>query len=146
MVRKYKNSDLDFLMKIWLDTNIQAHSFIPAEYWRNHYHMVKEMLPGAELYVYEDDSSKQIEGFVGLTDHYIAGIFVRAGAQSRGIGKQLLDYVKTCKTSLSLSVYQRNEWAVRFYEREQFAVHSEHMDEDTNEKELTMVWGNTDMA
>ena len=102
--------------------------------------MVKEMLPKAELYVYEDDTSGAVEGFIGLTGDYIAGIFVRADVQSKGIGKQLLDHAKMRKTGLSLKVYRRNERAVRFYLREQFAVDSESIDEDTYEKEFVMKW------
>lgn len=137
MIRKYKDSDLNTVMKIWLDTNVRAHSFIPEEYWIRHYEMVKEMLPEAELYVYENDISDRIEGFIGLTDQYIAGIFVKNDAQSKGVGKELLDHVKTLRSGLSLHVYQKNERAVRFYQREQFIIHSEAVDEDTNEGSLS---------
>lgn len=140
MIREYKNSDLNHVMKIWLDTNVKSHSFIAEEYWIGNYDVVKEMLPKAELYVYENDKSNRIEGFIGLTDNYIAGIFVEDGVQSKGIGKQLLDYVKTFKSSLSLNVYQKNERAIRFYQREQFLIHSENTDENTNENEFIMMW------
>ena len=140
MIRKYKNSDLNFVSKIWLDTNVISHNFIAEEYWISNYDAVKEMLPKAELYVYENDMSNEIEGFIGLTDNYIEGIFVDAKAQSKGIGKQLLDYVKTFKSSLRLSVYQKNERAIRFYLREQFLIHSENIDENTNEPEFIMKW------
>lgn len=140
MIREYKDADRNSIMKLWLNTNIQSHSFISEEYWRSHYDMVKEMLPKAELYVYEDDTSGTVEGFIGLTGDYIAGIFVRGDVQSKGIGKQLLDHAKMCKTGLSLKVYRRNERAVRFYLREQFVVDSESIDEDTYEKEFVMKW------
>ena len=81
-------------MQIWLETNIKAHSFIPKDYWTDNYAVVKDLLPQAEIYVYEDDDSNQIDGFIGLTDNYIEGIFIREALQSRGIGKQLLNYVK----------------------------------------------------
>ena len=62
-------------------------------------------------------------------------------AQSKGIGKQLLDYVKGIKKRLSLSVYQKNIRAVRFYKREQFQILQESTDENTGEKEYQMMWG-----
>lgn len=34
---------------IWLDTNIKAHNFIPAQYWESYYEPVKEMLLQAEI-------------------------------------------------------------------------------------------------
>lgn len=49
MIREYKDADRNSIMKLWLNTNIQSHSFISEEYWRSHYDMVKEMLPKAEL-------------------------------------------------------------------------------------------------
>ena len=33
MIRKMKSTDLDKVMDIWLFSNIQAHDFIPEEYW-----------------------------------------------------------------------------------------------------------------
>lgn len=140
MIRKYLDSDLDIVMKLWLDTNIQSHCFISKEYWIGNYDMVREMMPKAEIYVYENDASAQVEGFIGLTGHYIAGIFVKADAQSRGIGKRLLDHVKSFKSHLSLSVYQKNERAIHFYRREQFLLQSESIDENTNEEEYIMTW------
>ena len=35
-----------------LDTNIKAHNFIPAEYWKSNFKSVKEALLLAEVYVY----------------------------------------------------------------------------------------------
>ena len=117
MIRQYDEYDIDALMKIWLDTNIQAHNFISSDYWRSNYDMVRKILPYAEIYVYQDDSAKQIIGFIGLNGNYIEGVFVKETMQSKGIGKMLLDYVKNFKTTLTLSVYQKNKKAIRFYLR-----------------------------
>lgn len=139
MIRKLRENDLAAVMEIWLDSNIKAHYFIPKEYWISNYPAVKEMLPQAEVYVYEEEDTQQIIGFIGLTENYIAGIFVQENAQSRGIGKQLLNYVKEIKTTLSLKVYQKNVRAISFYQREQFIIQSENID-DNNEKEFIMSW------
>lgn len=140
MIRQFKKNDLPAVMQIWLDTNIKAHDFIPKEYWENNYEIVKEILPDAEIYVHDDDTAGFIDGFIGLTDNYIAGIFVKKDKQSKGIGKQLLNYVKNIKPNISLSVYQKNTKAVRFYKREQFQIVSENVDDITNEKEFIMEW------
>lgn len=139
MIRKFKEDDLNTVMQIWFDTNIKAHHFISRQYWIDNYEMVKDILPKKEIYVYEDDNTNQINGFIGLMDNYIAGIFVNKNNQSRGIGKQLLDYVKEIKETLNLSVYQKNIRAISFYQREQFIIQSEHIDND-NEKEFIMIW------
>lgn len=140
MIRALKENDLTAVMQIWLDTNIEAHKFIQKEYWINNYTAVKEMLPRAEVYVYKDDNTHQIVGFIGLTNNYVEGIFIKEASQSKGIGKQLLNYVKELKSVLSLRVYQKNIRAVSFYLREQFIIQTESMDDNTNEKEFIMNW------
>ena len=140
MIRQYNKGDIDTIIQIWLDTNIQAHYFISSDYWRANYDMVREILSHAEIYVYENNGTKEIEGFIGLTDNYIAGLFVKEDMQSKGIGKQLLNYAKGIKSNMYLSVYNKNIRAIQFYQREQFVVQSENTDDNTNEKELVMAW------
>lgn len=140
MIRKLRESDLSAVMKIWLDTNIKSHNFVSKEYWTSNYEIVKEIIPKSEIYVYEEDDTNLIDGFIGLMDSYLAGLFVKDTAQSKGIGKQLLDYAKSIKSEMTLSVYQKNIRAVHFYQREQFQIQSENIDDNTNEKEFIMIW------
>lgn len=140
MIRQYIDGDIDEVMQIWLNTNIQAHGFISPDYWRNNFAAVKEMLPLAEVYVHESDSANQTDGFIGVNNDFIEGIFVEEGAQSKGVGKQLLDHVKEIKPALKLNVYQKNKRAIQFYLREKFSIQSENTDDTTGEKEFTMVW------
>ena len=104
MIRKYVDSDIDAVMQIWLNTNIQAHGFISPDYWKNNFDVVKEMLPLAEIYVYEDDCAKEV------------------------------------KSTLRLSVYRKNEKAIKFYLREKFNIQSENVDDNTGETEFIMAW------
>ena len=138
MIRKLQNVDINNVADIWLKTNLEAHDFIPGQYWTSNYEAVKKMLPQAEVYVYEDN--KIIQGFVGVRDEYIEGIFVSGKMQSHGIGKALLDYIKDKKARLQLNVYQKNVRAMSFYQREGFTIQSEGLDEFTGEKEYVMEW------
>ena len=138
MIRKMQNIDINRVADIWLKTNLKAHYFISEQYWKSNYELVKEMMSQAEVYVYEDD--KMIQGFIGVSDEYIEGIFVSDEMQSRGIGKMLLDYIKDKKDRLQLKVYQKNVRAMSFYQREGFTIQSESMDEFTGEKEYVMIW------
>jgi len=140
VIRKYVDGDIDAVMQIWLNTNIQTHSFISSDYWQSNFDTVKEMIPLAKIYVYEDDCTKQIAGFIGMNNNYIEGIFVRKAVQSKGIGKQLLNHAKEDKSTLRLSVYQKNKKAIQFYLREEFVIQSENTDNNTDEKEFVMVW------
>jgi putative acetyltransferase len=138
MIRKFEINELKAVMQIWLKTNIAAHDFISESYWQGNYEAVEKMLPDATIFVYEENHI--ILGFIGLSESYIAGIFIDADSQSKGIGKALLDYVKKSYTELSLQVYKKNSGAVRFYIREGFAVSKEQVDENTTETEFVMNW------
>ena len=138
MIRKLQNVDINKVVDIWLKTNLEAHDFIPGQYWTSNYEAVKKMLPQAEVYVYEDN--KIIQGFVGVRDEYIEGIFVSGKMQSHGIGKALLDYIKDKEARLQLNVYQKNVRAISFYQREGFTIQSEGLDEFAGEKEYVMEW------
>lgn len=138
MIKKFEIEDLDEIMNIWLETNISAHGFIKASYWKENFEMVKEMMMSSEIYLYKEDN--KIYGFIGLIDDYIAGIFIKDKYQSRGIGKNLLDYVKSNRNRLLLSVYNKNNRAIEFYKREGFIIVKNEIDEANNEKEFVMEW------
>lgn len=138
MIRKFNIEDLENVMLIWLNTNIRAHHFIEKEYWTSNFDMVKNILPKAEIYVYEIHN--KIEAFVGIDNGYIAGIFVSEKMQSKGIGKLLLDKCKQIYTYLSLCVYEKNNRAVQFYIREGFTIDKNQTDKNTGEIEYLMAW------
>ena len=138
MIRELRKADIDKVADIWLDTNIRAHDFIPAQYWESNFESVKELLPRATVYVYEDDQG--IQGFIGLNDEYIEGIFVSDGMQSQGIGRLLLNYAKTKRNELRLNVYRKNTRAIAFYQREGFKILCSGIDEATGEKDHVMEW------
>lgn len=138
MIRALQEADIERVAEIWLDSNLKAHHFIPAQYWKSNFELVKEMLSQAEVYAYEND--RNIQGFTGLNGEYIEGIFVSDEMQSHGIGKMLLDYVKSKKEKLLLNVYQKNVRAINFYRREDFQIQCEGLDKLTGEKDYVMIW------
>ena len=97
-------------------------------------------LARAEVWVFETEARAEISGFIGLLGDYIAGIFVRREARSGGVGRQLLDHVKTSRGQLRLQVYRKNLRAAAFYRREGFRVLEEGVDPETGEAELLMEW------
>ena len=136
MIRELRKVDIN--AEIWLDTNIKTHYFISAQYWKSNFELVKELLLQATVYVYED--KQEIQGFIGLSNEYIEGIFVSAEMQSQGIGKILLNYVKGKRNKLILNVYQKNTRAISFYQREGFEIQYSGLDEATGEKDYVMAW------
>lgn len=138
MIREFNRSDTERVMDLWMLGNMDAHPFIPREYWKSNFEQVKEQILQAEVYVYVIHGT--VQGFIGMVNEYIAGIFVDKTCRSSGIGTQLLAYVKQKYDTLSLNVYEKNSRAAAFYQREGFSVLSEGMDPDTGEKEYTMFW------
>ena len=63
MIRESNSKDLEELMKLWLGCNIEVHSFIQDEYWKNNYHVVKEAIAEG-VTVYEEKGN--IIGFIGV--------------------------------------------------------------------------------
>ncbi len=138
MIREYKNSDSERVMEIWLSANLDAHSFIRAEYWKECYSFTAESIGNAEVYVSENEGI--ITGFIGLDGDNIEGIFVDSGFRSRGIGKSLIEFVKKRRGKLTLCVYEKNRRAAEFYKREGFFPVRKKPDISTGETEILMKW------
>ena len=138
MIEKLNKKDINQIMDIWLKENKRTHSYISEDYWDNHFEDVKKEILKAEIYVYKEKA--EICGFIGLSNTYIAGIFVKTEKQSMGIGRKLIQYCKSKYAELMLSVYMKNERAIAFYEREGFKIEKEETDKTTNEKEYIMAW------
>lgn len=137
MIRKSTVNDIDMIMDIWLSANINAHSFISDEYWKNQFEEVKTAILEAEVYVFEDGV---IKGFVGIIENYIAGIFVKEEFQAQGIGKELIQFLQNFKSELILNVYEKNKKAVNFYIKNNFKISQKRNEEETNHMEYQMIW------
>lgn len=142
MIRKFENTDIDAVMQIWQNENIKTHNFIPKEYWESNYEYVKKLLPNSEIYVYIEND--KIEGFIGINEDYIEGIFVNSNYQNKEIGTALLNKAKEAKEELTLNVYEKNRKAIKFYEKNGFKIVKEAVDKETNEKEFRMIWNKGD--
>ena len=137
MIRKMKDSELEKVSQIWLDSNLEVHDFIDKNFWLDNYPMVKEQFKTAEIYV---DAESEVKGFVGLQGDYIAGIFVERSYRNQGIGKKLINFLKKNHQELSLDVYDKNIRAKQFYEKNGFEVSTQSIERETGEKESRLVW------
>ena len=137
-LNRFSDRDLEQLAQIWLNGNLQAHSFIPAQYWKNQFVNIKKMLPEANIFVYRNNET--IVGFLGELDGYIAGLFVDMNYRNQGVGSRLINYLKQINDKLTLSVYVDNINAVNFYENKDFIIDSVGMDTETDSKEYHMIW------
>ncbi|WP_242363845.1 GNAT family N-acetyltransferase [Limosilactobacillus antri] len=121
MIRKMFPDDLDTIMEIWLASNLDAHAFIGAQYWRDQLPAVRTAIQAATVYCYLLPNGT-IAGFVGLTGDYLAGLFVARQYRQQGIGGQLLTFVQRRSQKLALDAYRQNQRAVSFYQRHGFTI------------------------
>ena len=83
------------------------------------------------LYVYDDGV---VKGFIKIEGTYIARLFVEPVLQNGSIGSQLLDFAVKEHNADHLWTLQKNEKAIRFYERHGFfATGEKKLEEGTAE-------------
>ena len=140
MIRNLKNDDIDIVMELWKNSTIEAQNFIPDSYWLENYDNVKNnYLPNSDTYVYEEDG--EIKGFVSLIENiFIGGLFIRVDSQREGIGSVILDFLKERNYKLQLTVYDKNERAMKFSLKSGFKILNTEIDKKTREKEHLMEW------
>ena len=77
MIRSYNSQDTDRVIRIWLEASILAHHFIPAMYWIEKQEDMRNIyLPESDTYVFEDEKTKSVQGFISMVGNYLAAIFV----------------------------------------------------------------------
>ncbi|MDI9433308.1 MAG: GNAT family N-acetyltransferase [Sedimentisphaerales bacterium] len=137
MIRRFRDSDMEDVINIWLDASVEAHDFIDRQFWRSKVGDMKDVyLPACETYVYEDEQG--IRGFLSLEGNTLAALFVSPECQGQGIGRKLVERAKDLRDHLELCVYKDNHKSVRFYETCGFRSVSEKLDKHTGCPESVM--------
>ncbi len=138
MIEELNKKDIDEIMKLWLRTTTEAHSFISKDYWINNYDIVKnQYIPIAKTFIYKEGNV--IKGFISvIDDFYIGALFVLKEDQNKGIGKQLVNYCSIKYKKLELAVYVENKNAIGFYKGCGFKIIREQNNEESNHYEYVM--------
>lgn len=139
MIRKFKKTDMDSALDIWLEASIKTHDFIDREFWESNVPAMRDLyLPSAEIYVNEDEG--KVNGFIALNGDSVAALFVSPSSQGRGIGNGLLNKAKEIRSTLELCVYKENVKSLEFYRKRLFAAEGEHVDSRTGQVQVVMRW------
>ena len=133
MIRKMKSTDINRVMDIWLSTNLEAHPFINSNYWYQNLSNVQNAIQQAEVYC-SVSANDHIQGFIGLQENYIAGLFIAKEYQSQRPGTKLLNVAKGKHQQLILDVYLENQRAIKFYQQNGFQI------TNRNNLEAEMSW------
>ncbi|MCE5022729.1 GNAT family N-acetyltransferase [Staphylococcus haemolyticus] len=136
-LKKKNRKTIKVLGNIWLNANLDTHTFIDSIYWIDNYSNVLDSLKDADVYVYKEN--EQIVAFCGLIDNYIAGLFVKEEYRNKGIGHALIKHLQSEYNHLSLEVFEQNNRAVHFYESLGFIKMESSVDK-TNHTQSLMQW------
>ena len=138
-VKPFRRNYTAALIEIWYKASVNAHHFIPVEFWKkNREKMANIYLPNSLTHVAFSDG--KISGFVSMVDEYLAALFVKPELQGKGIGTNLLEYVKSSREHIQLRVFKKNVSGVYFYLKHNFVILSEDTNQETAEPEYLMEW------
>ncbi len=139
MIRMFTPADEDAVIRIWLEASKLAHDFVEPGFWeKQETEMRHRYLPGSEVWVYDDDLTGEVTGFVALRGNFIAALFVEPERQGEGIGFQLVEKIKKTHREIELNVFKENLPSVAFYERQGFSAIGEGIDPHTGHPEWRM--------
>ena len=137
MIRKYEDNDLDELLDAWLSASKVAHPFLGEEFFEQERKNISSLyLPKAETWVYEREGV--VVGFIALIGNEVGGIFVDAGYQRKGIGKELMDHARSLRAVLELDVFKDNNIGREFYKKQGFTEMHEHTHKETGYTQLRL--------
>lgn len=130
MIRPYTDADLDDVLDVWYEASVIAHAFLPADFFPDErVQLAERWLPQAETYVAEVDG--RVVGFLSIVGDEIGGLFVHPDHQGAGVGRALVDHVRSSRATLELDVFEENEIGRRFYAAYGFEHVRTHRDEQT---------------
>ncbi|MBI9074111.1 MAG: hypothetical protein JEZ02_01785 [Desulfatibacillum sp.] len=65
MIRPMTSSDMDAVLKIWLEAPIESHDFVGREFWESRLDDMRNIyLPASETYVFVENDA--VKGFASL--------------------------------------------------------------------------------
>lgn len=140
MIRPFEPNQLDTLMALWLESTISGHPFIAERYWHDSCAVVRDVyIPQSKTWVYMQE--ERLAGFISIIDQqFIGALFVASAYAGKGVGSQLLKYVQSHYSALSLEVYQKNQRAVYFYHHRGFRIEEAAWQNDTQQPTWIMSW------
>jgi ribosomal protein S18 acetylase RimI-like enzyme len=121
-IRPYEPAtDQARVLDIWLAASRAGHPFLTEADLATQRMLVRDLyLEQAETWV--ATMAGRIEGFIGLLDAFIGGLFVDPEAHRSGIGRALVQHAAARKGALTVDVYAANEAALAFYARLGFTL------------------------
>ena len=133
MISEYKKTDTSKILYIINDASLKYKCVIPDNCWHEPYMTEKELINefnnGVNMYGYHDNN--KLIGVIGIQEVkdviLIRHAYILTSYQRKGIGGILLKYLLSNNENFRLLVgaWKNAIWAIRFYEKYGFVLHSE---------------------
>ena len=137
MIRKHQESDLQDILNIWYQASTLAHPFLDDAFVEKVKKDMRELyIPGSETWVYEENGV--IIGFIGMMENEIGGLFVLPNHHSKGVGRQLVDFISELHEELEVEVFKENKIGRAFYDKYGFIKIKEFLHEESKHEVLRM--------
>lgn len=128
------------VMDLWMRTTTHANPFVENNFWGKYYDVIKDKyIDEKDTYIYVKDD-KVIAFTCVSEDNMIEGLFVDPEYQNRGIGSQMLDFLKSQYPILHIKIYAQNRKAFAFASKSGFIIDGAERHEHNNEVMYTMLW------
>jgi putative acetyltransferase len=140
MIRKIEPEEISYVLDVWINASIQAHSFIDKEFWESKIDDMREIyIPNSDTYIFKENEI--VKGFFSLHDNTLAAMFVSPEFQGNGIGRKMMEKAKFLRDRLELTAYKENPKSIEFYGKCGFQIIKEKVDIHTGHVEVLMNYG-----
>jgi len=133
MISEYKKIDTSKILYIINDASLKYKDIIPKDCWHEPYmserELTNEFNNGVRMYGYLD--KKELIGVIGIQKVkeviLIRHAYTLTSHQGKGVGSTLLEYLlnKNKNFRLLVGTWKNAKWAIRFYKKFGFILHSE---------------------
>ena len=134
MISKYKKSDTSKILYIINDASLKYKGVIPNNCWHEPYmsddELNDEMSDGVHMFGYNDNN--KLISVIGIQEvkdaTLIRHAYTLTSYQGKGIGSALLEHLlkKNQKSRLLVGTWRKAKWAIRFYKKFGFIIHSKN--------------------
>ena len=132
MINEYTKNDTSTILHIINDASLRYKGIIPDDCWHEPYmseqELVDEFKDGVHMYGYH--LNNKLIGVIGIQEVkdviLIRHAYTLTSQQGKGMGSALLEYIlkKNKDSRLLVGTWQNATWAIRFYEKFDFILHS----------------------
>ena len=137
MIGEYKKADTSKILYIINNASLRYKGIIPDDCWHEPYiseqELIDEFSDGVRMYGYHHNT--KLIGVIGIQEVkdiiLIRHAYTLSSHQGKGIGSALLEYLlkKNKNSRLLVGTWKNATWAIRFYEKFGFILHTK--DEST---------------